>query len=87
MNLTKTDLPNDVIETLRDLNIREVESLLSMLASPSGLLAIAQVLKMPVEGARELKTKLHNSFPDLETVPSAREFHPMGHIPPKSRRS
>src|SRR5579883_3100822 len=63
MNLSKTNLPADIVTALRRLNIREVESLLSMVATPSGSLALARVLGMSVQAIQDLAEQLKSAFP------------------------
>lgn len=82
MNLAKTNLPLNVVVTLREFNIREVEALLSMVATPTGLLGIARVLGMPVEAVRELALELRAASPPA--APAYGPFHPMGHHPPSA---
>jgi len=83
MNLSKTNLPADIVTALRRLNIREVESLLSMVATPSGSLALARVLGMSVQAIQDLAEQLKSAFPAIEVVPAtAGTIHAMGHIPP-----
>jgi hypothetical protein len=80
MNLIETDLPANIVTTLRKSNIREVESLLSLTATPQGLIAISRVLKMSVEAVQEMSAKLRSQYPDLEVSPAS-TVHPyaMGH--------
>lgn len=83
MNLSKTNLPPDVVAALRRLNIREVESLLSIVATPTGALAIARVLGMSVQALEDIAEQLKAAFPGIEVVPAtAGPIHAMGHIPP-----
>ena len=84
MNLSKTDLPASVITTLRGMNVREVESLLSMLATPHGLTAIARVLKMPIDAVQKLAPGLHSRYPEIEVTVASPGSTPyaMGHHPP-----
>jgi len=83
MNLIKTDLPTDIVTTLRESNIREVESLLSVTATPQGLIAISRVLKMSVEAVQKMSAKLRSQYPDLEVTPAS-AVHPyaMGYRAP-----
>jgi hypothetical protein len=60
MNLIETDLPANIVTTLRKSNIREVESLLSLTATPQGLIAISRVLKMSVEAVQEMSAQLRS---------------------------
>lgn len=83
MNLTKTKLPADVVAALREFNIREVEALLSYLATPTGLLGIARILKRPVEEVRDWERELRASNPEVEAPPARGPFHPMGYQPPR----
>ena len=80
MKLAKTNLSRSVVAALREFNIRDVETLLSMLATPTGLLGISRVLKMSVEAVRELASELQAESPPV--APAQGPFHPMGHYPP-----
>lgn len=80
MNLIETDLPTNIVTTLRKSNIREVESLLSMTATPQGLIGISRVLKMSVEAVQKMSAELRMQYPDLEVAPaSAAHPYAMGH--------
>jgi hypothetical protein len=81
MNLAGTELPEEIVATLRGLNIRDVETLLSMIASPAGLMAIARVLNRSEEEVRLLERRLAESFPEIEVVPAGGDRYPMGHVP------
>jgi hypothetical protein len=83
MNLAKTDLPREVVSTLRRLNIREVETLLSMTATPRGLIAIAKALAQSEEEVRSLSRRLQHEHPEIEVLPAGGEAYPMGHLPPR----
>lgn len=82
MNLTKTDLSADIVAKLRQLNIRDVETLLSMVAVPTGLMAIARVLKLSEDAVRNLASRLRSQHQDLEVTAATGPFHAMGHRPP-----
>jgi hypothetical protein len=82
MKLSNTDLSPEIVAELQKLNVRAVESLLSMLAVPTGLAAIARVLKMPEDGVRHLAATLRSQYPDLEVTAASGPFHPMGHRAP-----
>jgi len=83
MNLARTDLPTDVVTTLRESNIREVESLLSMTATPRGLSAVSRALTTSVEDVQKMSAKLRSQYPGLEVTPaSADRPYAMGHRAP-----
>ncbi len=79
MNLKNADLPPEAIEALRKLNVRDVETLLSMLAVPTGEAGIAKVLGLSLEAVRKLGSRLHAQFPDVVVDPVSGSFYPMGH--------
>jgi hypothetical protein len=81
MNLAKTELPEDVVAVLRGLNIRDVETLLSLTATPAGLVAIARVLNRSEDDVRSLGRHLSESHPEIEVVPAGGERYRMGHLP------
>lgn len=81
MNLAKTELPEDVVAVLRGLNIRDVETLLSLTATPAGLVAIARVLKLSEDDLRSLERRLAACHPEIEIVPAGGERYRMGHLP------
>lgn len=81
MNLARTELPEEIVATLRGLNIRDVETLLSMIASPAGLVAIARVLNRSEEEVRTLERRLAQSYPEIEVVPAGGDRYPLGHVP------
>jgi hypothetical protein len=87
MNLRKATLPQEAIETLLRFNIRDVETLLSMLAVPSGIIAVARVLGIAPDAARDMAARLHAEFPDLEVEPVSDTFYPMGHRTPVRKDS
>lgn len=82
MNLRKADMPPQVIEALLGFNIRDVETLLSMLAVPTGATAVARVLGISLDAVRKMASGLRAQFPDLEVDPVTDSFFPMGHRPP-----
>jgi hypothetical protein len=86
MYLTKTDLPAEMVEKLRAFNVREVEPLLSMLATPTGLTAVAGVLRISLDSTKELATKLQRKYGDKNVEPAIGPFHPMGHRAPTKRK-
>jgi hypothetical protein len=67
---------------LRGFNIRDVETLLSMLAVPTGEAAVAKVLGLSLDAVRKMASRLRAQFPDLELEPVSDTFYPMGHRPP-----
>jgi len=84
MNLAHTILPEPIVTRLRQLNIREAETLLSILATPTGLLAMARVLGMSPEKLQTFAAQLGDQNPELADIEAATgPFHPMGHRPPK----
>ena len=84
MNLANTILPAPVVTKLRQLNIRETETLLSILATPTGLLGIARVLDMPPEKLKTYAAELCDQDPELAEVEAATgPLYPMGYRPPK----
>lgn len=84
MNLVNTILPPPIVTKLRQLNIREAETLLSILATPTGLLGIARVLDISPEKLKTFAAQLSDQNPELADVEAATgPFHPMGHRPPK----
>ena len=87
MHLRKADLPPRVIETLLGFNIRDVETLLSMLAVPTGATAVAKALGISIDAAHKMASRLRAQFPDLEVDPVSDAFHPMGHRPPARKGS
>lgn len=82
MNLAKTDMPPEFVSKLRRLNIREVETLLSMTATATGLMAIARVLNQSEADVRSLARRLAEDHPGIPVVPVLGELHAMGHRPP-----
>ena len=84
MNLARTELPEEIVTTLRGLNIRDVETLLSMTATPAGLTAIARILNRSEDEVRSLERRLAQSHPEIEVVPADGDRYPLGHVPPRS---
>ncbi len=82
MNLRKADLPPQVIEALLGFNIRDVETLLSIVAVPNGAIAVAKVLGTSLESVQKMASALRVQFPDLKVDPVSDVIHPMGHRPP-----
>jgi hypothetical protein len=82
MNLAKTDLPKEVVSKLRGLNIRDVEALLSLTATPAGLVAIARVLGRSQEDVGAMARRLQDEYPDIAVSPAGGEAYSMGHVPP-----
>jgi hypothetical protein len=83
MNLADTMLPERTVAKLRQFNIREVEGLLSIVGSPTGLIAVSRVLGESVEAIQLMATRLRTEHPELAETPAAGgPFHPMGHYPP-----
>jgi hypothetical protein len=85
MKLSRTDLSPEILAELQKLNVRDVETLLSMLAVPTGLIAIARVLKMSEDGLRHLAARLRSQNPDLDITAASGPFHPMGHRVPSGK--
>jgi hypothetical protein len=84
LNLVNTILPTPIVAKLRQLNIREVETLLSIIATPTGLLSIAQVLGISSEKLKTLAAQMSEQNLELANVKATTgPFHPMGHRPPK----
>jgi len=82
MNLAKAGLPSEFVSRLRRLNIRDVETLLSMTATNAGLVAIARVLGQPEEDVRTMTGRLARDNPGIHIVSPEGVFHAMGHVPP-----
>lgn len=83
MNLAQTNLPLDMVATLRDYNIRDVETFLSMIDSPTGLIAISRLLKLSIQQTREMSETLKTLNPELVVEKaSALPRFPMGYRAP-----
>jgi hypothetical protein len=82
MNLAKTDLPTEVVSKLRGLNIRDVETFLSMTAAPAGLVAMARVLERSEEDVRCLSRRLRDDYPEITVSAAGGKEYAMGHVPP-----
>lgn len=83
MNLAQTDLPLDMVAKLRDYNIRDVETFLSMIDSPTGLIAISRLLKLSIQQISEMSETLKTLNPELvvENASASPRF-PMGYRAP-----
>src|SRR5258708_1451414 len=83
MNLADTTLPEGTVMKLRRFNIREVETLLSIVANDRGLIAVSRVLQEPTDAVQKMAARLRAEHPELADTPAAiAPIHPMGHRPP-----
>lgn len=87
MNLHDTSLPASGIRALQKLNIVDVEALVSIAATPTGLQALSRVLKTSPEFITDFVSGLQRKDPTLREVKSAiGPVRSMGHRRPTHRK-
>ena len=80
MKLAHAGVPAPVITALKDLNIRDVEAFLSIVATPTGLIGISKALKLSVPQVRRLAMGLKSRYPKIDFVAAGGPFRAMGHV-------
>jgi hypothetical protein len=75
-------MPQEAVSALHRYNIRDVETLLSIISTPTGLKAISQALGWSADDTRELGQRLVTAHPDLNFSPASLPGRAFGHRPP-----
>jgi len=85
MNLLATTLPEPFVQTLRGLNIRELEAFLSIAETPRGLVAMSRALSLPTSELLAWVERLKHEHPEVDFTPAGGPLYPMGHAVPMQR--